>query len=296
MTHRSEAITWTIDDQPVLITGGTSGIGRATAAQLARSGARVTITSRAIANAEAVAAELSAEAGNEVAGAELDLSSLQAVRAFAAGFEGRHDRLGVLINNAGTMSGRRRTTVDGFEWTLAVNHLGPFLLTNLLTPMLVDSAPSRVVNVSSENHRGAKRGLDFDDLQMATGYSASKAYAASKLANILFTVELDRRLGPSGVVARALHPGVVRTNFGKGPGGPTWMKLAMTVLSPVLASPERGASTSVLLASAQPDELDAGIYWASGKPKRPSDSALDREAAHRLWELSARLVGLDVHR
>lgn len=286
-------MTWTIVDQPVLITGGTSGIGRATAERLARDGAHVTITSRTLDRAEAVAAEITTHVGHEVIGAELDLSSLQAVRTFASWFEGRHDRLGVLVNNAGTMSGRRRTTVDGYEWTIAVNHLGPFLLTNLLAPMLVDSAPSRVINVSSENHRGAKRGLDFDDLQSATGYSASKAYAASKLANILFTVELDRRLGPSGVVARALHPGVVATNFGKESGGPIWMKVAMTVLGPVLASPERGAATSVLLASARPDELDAGVYWSSGEPKRPSDRALDPEAARRLWDVSAELVGLD---
>ena len=285
-------MTWTIEGKRVLITGGTSGIGRATAEGLAQRGAQVTITSRSSERARAVAAELSASTGNEVVGAELDLSSLDVVRTFAADALAVRDHLDVLINNAGTMSGKRRLTVDGYEWTIATNHLGPFLLTNLLEPRLT-ATPSRVITVSSENHRGAKRGLDLDDLQMTKGYSASKAYAASKLANILFTAELDRRLGPSGVTARALHPGVVATNFGKDAGGSRWMALAMTLLKPVLASPAKGAATSVFLAEAQPTELDAGLYWASGKPKQPSTAALDTEAGRDFWDLSERLVGLD---
>ena len=283
-------MTWNINGKHVLVTGGTSGIGRATAAQLASCGARVTITSRTLATAQNVADELAADSGTEVEPAKLDLSSLDAVRTFAATYTDRHDRLDILINNAGTMAGKRRTTEDGLEWTLAVNHFGPFLLTNLLTPLLIQSAPARVITVSSENHRGAKRGLDFDDLQMTNGYSPSNAYAASKLANILFTVELDRRLGPNGVTARALHPGVVATNFGKDPNSPRWMGLTMTLLKPFLASPDKGAATNVHLATAQPDQLDAGIYWASRKPKRPSDAALDPDAARRLWSTSAELV------
>ena len=283
-------MTWNITGKHVLITGGTSGIGRSTAAQLARLGAHVTITSRRLATAEATADELSTDTGNEVEPAALDLSSLDAVRAFAAAHTDRHDRLDILVNNAGTMADKRRTTVDGHEWTFAVNHLGPFLLTNLLTPLLTDSTPARVITVSSENHRGAKHGLNFDDLQMTSGYSPSKAYAASKLANILFTVELDRRLAPHGVTGRALHPGVVATNFGKDPDSPRWMGLAMTLLRPFLASPDKGAATSVHLAIAQPDELTAGIYWASGTPKQPSEAALDEDAALRLWDTCAQLV------
>ena len=283
-------MTWSITGKHVLITGGTSGIGRATAAQLASLGAHVTITSRRLATAEDAADELSVATENEVAPAELDLSSLDAVRAFATAYTDRHDRLDILVNNAGTMAGKRRTTVDGHEWTFAVNHLGPFLLTNLLNPLLIDSAPARVITVSSENHRGARHGLDFDDLQMTSGYSSSKAYAASKLANILFTVELDRRLAPRGVAARALHPGVVATNFGKDPNSARWMGLAMTLLKPFLASPDKGAATSVHLATAQHDELDAGIYWASHTPKEPSKAALDDDAALRLWDTSAQLV------
>ncbi len=284
------AMPWNIEGKDVLITGGTSGIGRATATQLSRLGARVTITSRTLAAAQLAAGQLTRESRNLVEPAQLDLSSLDAVRTFATAYAERRNRLDVLVNNAGTMAGERRTTSEGFEWTLAVNHLGPFLLTNLLTPLLIESAPARVITVSSESHRSAKRGLDFDDLQMDNGYSSSKAYAASKLANILFTVELDRRIGPHGVTARSLHPGVVATNFGKDPNSPRWMGLAMTLLRPFLASADKGAATSVHLATAQSDEIGTDIYWASNEPRQPSGSALDTNAARRLWDISAGLV------
>jgi len=284
-------MTWTVHSKQILVTGGTSGIGRATAAQLARLGAEVTITSRSSTGAETVASEISRDTGTTVHAGTLDLSTLASVRAFARSYSASHDRLDVLINNAGMMSGKRRTTPDGFEWTFAVNHLGPFLLTNLLTDLLVEASPSRVITVSSETHRSAGRGLDLDDLQMTRGYSPARAYAASKLANILFTAELDRLLGPSGVTARALHPGVVATNFGKGAESPRWMGLAMRVLSPILRSPEKGAATSVHLATAPFAELDAGIYWSDSRPKEPSDAALDQEVAPELWAISAQMVG-----
>lgn len=287
---------WSIRAKNVIVTGGTSGIGLATAAELARQGAKVTITSRSEAAAAAAAAEIvrgeGPDAGLELHTEALDLSSLASVRAFADRYRTRHQRLDVLVNNAGTMAGRRRVTEDGFEWTMAVNHFGPFLLTNLLMDLLIAGAPSRVITVSSENHRGAKHGLDLDDLNMVSGYRSSKAYAASKLANILFTVELDRRYARSGVTAKALHPGVVATNFGKGPGGPRLMGLAMTMLKPVLNTPEQGAATGVHLATAPPDAITAGIYWSNRKPKEPSTAAADGEAARRLWERSAELVGL----
>lgn len=285
-------MTWSIKDKQVIVTGGTSGIGRATAAALARQGAHVTITSRSQADAEQTAAAISRDTGGDVRGEALDLSSLASVRDFVARYTADHDRLDVLINNAGTMSGTRRTTEDGFEWTLGVNHLGPFLLTNLLTDLLTSSAPARVITVSSENHRGAKNGLDFDDLQMTKRYNSSKAYAASKLANILFTTELDSRLSSQGITARALHPGVVATNFGKNAESPKWMGIVMTLLKPVLAEPEKGAATSVHLATAQPNEIEAGIYWSNQKPKQPSPAATDTDAAARLWNLSAQLVGI----
>ena len=285
-------MTWTIEDKHVLITGGTSGIGRATAAELARRGAAVTITSRNLADATAVAAEIGHDTDAAVTPAQLDLSSLTSVRAFANSCTNDHERLDVLINNAGTMAGKRRTTSDGFEWTMAVNHLGPFLLTNLLTDNLVASAPARIITVSSENHRRAKNGLDFHDLQMTNGYRSSKAYAASKLANILFTTELDRRLSDQQIIARALHPGVVATNFGRSTGSPKGMGIAMTLLTPFLSTPEKGAATSVHLATTQPADLDAGIYWSNENPKQPSQHGLDADAARQLWDLSATLVGL----
>jgi NAD(P)-dependent dehydrogenase (short-subunit alcohol dehydrogenase family) len=224
----------------------------------------------------------------------LDLSQLDSVRAFASDYLGTHDQLDVLINNAGVMAGGRRETPDGLEWTLAVNHLGPFLLTYLLSDLLVSSAPARVITVSSEAHQREKGGLDFDDLEMRNGYSPSRAYAASKLANVLFTVELDRRLDGSGVHAKALHPGVVATSFGKDPESPKWMGLLMVGLKPFLRKPEQGARTSVFLATADDTALDAGLYWSDEAPIDPIPAALDTQAAARLWSESEHLVGLKV--
>jgi NAD(P)-dependent dehydrogenase (short-subunit alcohol dehydrogenase family) len=283
-------MTWEIDGRQVLITGGNSGIGRATAEQLARRGARVTITSRDEAKGREAADDVRSATGAEVEVGHLDLCRLDSVRDFARDFLADHDRLDVLINNAGVMAGARRETPDGLEWTFAVNHLGPFLLTDLLTDLLVAGAPARIITVSSEVHRRAAEGLDFDDLQMTTGYSSSKAYAASKLANILFTVELDRRLGDSGVTARALHPGVVATSFGRGPDSPRSMGLLMSVLKPVLRKPARGARTPVFLATADDRALAAGLYWSDEQPKEPVAAAVDVEAATRLWSESERLV------
>jgi NAD(P)-dependent dehydrogenase (short-subunit alcohol dehydrogenase family) len=283
---------WNIEGKQVLVTGGNSGIGAATAEELARRGARVMLTARDATKGEAAAAAIRDATGADVTVGRLDLSRLDSVRTFVQGFERAHDRLDVLINNAGVMAGARRETPDALEWTLAVNHLGPFLLTNLLTELLVASAPARIITVSSETHRRVKDGLDFDDLQMRHGYSPTKAYNASKLANILFTVELDRRLRGSGVTARGVHPGVVATSFGKGPEGPRWMGLLMTLMKPVLGKPASGARTSVLLATADDETLEAGTYWSEGKPKDPAPAAMDAEAAARLWSHSERLTGL----
>lgn len=285
-------MAWNIKDKRVLITGGNSGIGKATAEELARRGARVMITARDVGKGRVAAGQIQEATGAEIAVGDLDLSRLDSVRSFAQSYANDHDRLDVLINNAGVMAGSRKETPDGFEWTFGVNHLGPFLLTNLLTDLLVSSSPSRIITVSSENHRGAKGGLDFNDLQMSSGYSSSKAYAASKLANILFTVELDRRLRSSGVTANALHPGVVGTSFGKGPDSPRMMGLLMTVLKPFLRKPAQGASTSVFLATAEAAALDAGRYWSDEAPKDPMPAAIDSAAAARLWSMSSQLVGL----
>ena len=282
-----------IENKQVLVTGGNSGIGMATARELAQRGARVMITARDAAKGESAAREISQATGADVTVGSLDLSRLDSVRQFAEGFKRSHDRLDVLINNAGVMTGERRETPDGLEWTLGVNHFGPFLLTNLLTDMLMDSAPARIITVSSQTHAKVTGGLNFDDLQMRDGYSSSKAYNASKLANLLFTLELSRRLDGTGVTAKALHPGVVGTSFGKASESPRWMGLLMTLLKPVLQKPAKGARTSVFLATAPDEVLEEGLYWSDEAAKDPAPVALNAEAAARLWSVSERLVGLE---
>ncbi len=285
-------MTWDISGKSVLITGGNSGIGKATAQELARRGAGVMITARDRAKGQAAAAEIRKSTGAEIEVGDLDLSRLDSVREFASAYTADHDRLDVLINNAGVMAGKRQETADGNEWTFGVNHLGPFLLTNLLTDLLVASSPARVITVSSQVHQSRKKGLDFEDLHMTSGYSSSKAYAASKLANILFTVELDRRLRDSEVSATALHPGVVATSFGQGPEGPMWIRRLMPLIKPVIRTPHKGAATSVFLAGADTRSLDNGIYWTDCKPKEPIPAATNGAAAARLWAVSEELVGL----
>jgi len=285
-------VTWSIEGKHILITGGTTGIGRATATALAQMGANVTITSRNLASAATACEEIKRNSGTTVTPEEVDLSSLSSVRALAGRYEAEQRQIDVLINNAGTMTARRQATPDGLEKTMAVNHFGPFLLTSLLLDRLISRAPSRIITVSSENYRGAKQGLDFDDLQLTTGFTPAKAYAASKLANIVFTVELDRRFAGQGITARALHPGVVATAFGTGPDSPKRMAIAMRLLKPFLATPAKGAATSVHVATAPQADLEAGIYWSNQKPKQPSPVAIDAGAARRLWDISSALVGL----
>ncbi len=283
-------MAWEIDSKHVLITGGNSGIGRATAEELARRGAQVTITARDPQRGAAAAEDMVASTGATIGVEQLDLASLDSIRAFAARFS--PVRLDVLINNAGVMTGKRLETPDGFEWTFGVNHLGPFLLTNLLAGRLVADTPSRVITVSSENYRRAQDGLDFEDLQANRSFNSNMAYARSKLANILFTIELDRRFGGAGLAAKALHPGVVATSFGQGPEGSKLMSVMMRVLRPFLASPARGASTTVHLASASDVEIARGLYWADRDLKERLPIARDGAAAERLWDVSSRLVGL----
>ena len=285
-------MSWDIAGARVLITGGTSGIGRAAAAELAARGADVMITARDDAKGKAAAAAIYSESGVDVRVGLMDLSRLDSVREFAAESMATQDRLDVLVNNAGTMTGRRMQTPDGVEWTFGVNHLAPFLLTRLLTDLLVSSAPSRVISVSSEVHRSAKQGLDLTDLQMTRGWSARKAYAASKLATILMTAELDRRLADQGVTARAVHPGVVATSFGSGPEGRRLMRVMMTALGPLLKKPTDGAAPIVLLATAPNNVIDQSLYWSETEPKQPSPAAQDQQAATELWKVSEELAGL----
>lgn len=282
-------MTWDVNGKRVLVTGGNSGIGKATARGLAERGAEVMITARDAAKGRAAAAEISAKTGNDVGLGIVDLASLASVRSFADDVMARWDRLDILINNAGMLAGSRRETEDGFEWTLGVNHLGPFLLTNQLLGVL--RSPARIINVSSDAHRSAP-GLDFADLQMTSGYSSFKAYAASKLANILFTTEAARRFEDDGITSHALHPGVVATGFGKDEESPRLVGLAVSLLKPFFKKPEEGAATSVHLATAAHETIGNGRYWSGEQPTEPSPAARDRAAAERLWIESETLVGL----
>jgi NAD(P)-dependent dehydrogenase (short-subunit alcohol dehydrogenase family) len=217
-----------------------------------------------------------------------DLTAQEQVRRLAQEFRSRHDRLDVLINDAGAMFPTRKTSVDGIEMTLALNHLAPFLLTNLLLDTLKASAPSRVVTVSSDAHQSAR--IYFDDLQLTHGYGPWRAYGQSKLMNVLFTNELARRLAGTGVTANTLHPGFVASNFGKSEG-PFWAA-AFTLMRPFMISAEKGAQTVTYLASS-PDVADAtGGYYVNCKPARSNSIARDEAAARRLWEVSERLTGL----
>jgi NAD(P)-dependent dehydrogenase (short-subunit alcohol dehydrogenase family) len=220
-----------------------------------------------------------------------DFSSLAEVRRLAGEVLERYDRLDVLVNNAGLISGQRTETADGYEATFAVNHLAPFLLTNLLLDRLVASAPARVVTVSSRAHLRGE--LDFDDLDSRRSYAAMDVYARSKLANVLFTRELARRLEGTGVTANCLHPGVVRSDFGSGGDLGGAMGISWSMMQPFLLSPRQGAETSIYLAWSPEVEGVTGEYFDRRRVARTSSRARDAAAAARLWRVSAERVGLD---
>ncbi len=196
----------------------------------------------------------------------------------------------MLVNNAGLVLSHRAETTDGFEATFGTNHLGPFLLTRELTELLRASAPARVVNVASTAHRSARRGLDFDDIQFQKGYAGMQAYGRSKLANILFTNELARRLAGSGVTANSLHPGTVATRFARDDDASGLLAFGVKVIKPFILTPEKGARTSVYLASAPEVAEVTGQYFVKCKPRSPSAAASDEAAAARLWSVSEQLV------
>jgi NAD(P)-dependent dehydrogenase (short-subunit alcohol dehydrogenase family) len=272
-----------------LLTGGTSGIGKATAAALLRMGATVVITSRSLQRAEAALAEIRpVDDGGRGDALQVDLSSLSEVRGLAAAFRERYDRLDVLINNAGTIEPRLHRTPDSLGKTMAVNYFAPFLLTNLLLDLLQSSAPARVINISSGAHRGAH--IDWDHLRATQGELGFRAYGQSKLALILFTYELARRLAGTGVTVNAVHPGVVATGFGTQYG--VLGRLAVRIGSVFMRSPEEGAPTPVYLASSPEVAGISGRYFYDCQPVESSPESYDREAAARLWRLSADIVGL----
>ena len=273
----------------VLVTGGTGGIGRATAVGLAAMGAHLAITGRDRGSTQGAAGELRAAGGGQVEVFVADLSSQSQVRRLAEEVLQRLSRIDVLVNNVGGHWNTRHVTADGLERTFALNHLAPFLLTNLLLDRLQQSAPARVVTVSSNAH--AQGRIDFDDLQGERSYSGARAYSQSKLANVLFTYELARRLPATSVTANALHPGVVRTSFGaEDPGGV--QRRLVPLMRPFMKAPAQGAATSIHLASAPDLEQVTGRYFANSKPRRSSKRSYDEAAAARLWQVSADLVGL----
>ena len=277
----------------VLVTGGTGGIGKATAIGLARLGARVGVTGRDAARAEAAAADIRTAAGRSAVDAfGADLSSQTEVRRLAAEVLDAYPRLDVLVNNVGGSWAHRHVTADGLEHTFALNHLAPFLLTNLLLERLVASAPARVVTVSSGAHNNGR--IDFDDLQGTKTYSGQRAYPQSKLANVMFTYELARRLSGTGVTATVLHPGVVRTGFGAEDQAAVF-RVMLPLIRPFMKSPTRGAATSIYLASSPEVEGVTGRYFVNRKPRTSSKSSYAVAAAARLWQVSADLVGLMIY-
>jgi len=285
-----DAVTGSMTGRTVLITGGTGGIGKATAAGLARLGAAVVIVGRDHQRGEAAVAEIRRQTGSPSVDLLLADVSIQAeVRRLAEQALERYARLDVLVNNVGGHWATRRTTADGLEHTLAVNHLAPFLLTNLLLERLVRSAPARIVTVSSGAQAMGR--IDFEDLQAERGYSGQRAYSQSKLANVMFTYELARRLEGTGVTATVLHPGVVRTNFGSEDPA-RLMRPLIWAVRPFMKTPKRGAHTSIYLASSPEVEGINGRYFANCKPRRSAERSYDREAAARLWRVSAALVAL----
>ena len=273
-----------------LITGATSGIGSVTAREIARMGATVVIVGRDAFRMDNTVAAIQQHTGNrKVSGLIADLSSQEQVRTLASAFLDRYQRLDVLVNNAGAVFYHRETTVDGLEMTFALNHLAPFLLTNLLLDRLIATPDSRVVTVSSMAHNGAR--IPFDDLQHERSpYRSFQVYGQSKLANILFTFELARRLAGISVTANTLHPGFVASNFGLAPGGLTG--LGMRAARIFAISPERGAQTSIYLASSPDVEGVTGRYFVKCKSVRSSRASYDVDAARRLWDVSEQLTGL----
>lgn len=284
-------MSWSIEGKTVLITGANSGIGRETAVGLARMGANVTFTSRDRARGEEALADVRERSGRDDVGLmDLDLASFASIRRFASAFLGGHERLDVLVNNAGLILGDRRETEDGFEATFGTNHLGHFLLTDLLLERIKASAPARIVNLSSRAHRYARSGLDFDDLQSEHGYRGLRVYGRSKLANILFTRELARRLEGTNVTANAVHPGAVATGFARDGDVKGLYGRLVALAKPFLKTPEQGAQTSIYVATSPELEGVTGTYFANSKEARTAAAARDDEAARRLWQVSEELI------
>jgi NAD(P)-dependent dehydrogenase (short-subunit alcohol dehydrogenase family) len=278
-----------LEGRTCLVTGASSGVGEQTALGLAQRGAHVVLVCRSRERGERSRAAIVRASGNEAVQLQLaDLSSQAAIRQLAKEILASVPAIHVLVNNAATVNLRRATTIDGLEATFAVNHLAYFLLTKLLLERIVASAPARIVNVASNGHKFGR--LDFDDLQLERRYSWWRAYTASKLANVLFTVELARRLDGSGVTVNCLHPGAVASRLGHNNG--RFAKVATALLKPFFLSSAQGAATSIWAASSPEIEGLSGRYFEKRKEVPASPTARDPETARRLWQESCRLTGL----
>ena len=282
-------INTTMQDKICLITGGTNGIGKSTAQALAEMGAMVVIVGRNASKAAQVVEEIRTLTGSKnVAYLLADLSSQRDVRRLAEEFKSKYQYLHVLINNAGAANLQRQLSVDRIEMTFALNHLAPFLLTNLLLDTIKASSMARIINVSSDAHAFGK--IEFDNLQGERAYGF-KTYGNSKLANILFTIELAHRLVGTGVTVNALHPGLVATGFGKNTGGV--IASLFGIIAPLVAlSPAKGAETSIYLASSASVDGITGKYFYKSRMIPPAAQATDFAVARKLWDVSAEMVHL----
>lgn len=273
-----------------LITGATLGIGKVTALELARKGATVVMVGRDPERTAAAVERIKHETGNDQVDSLLaDLSLQSEVRRLATEFKTKYDRLDVLVNNAGAIFMKREVTAEGFERTWALNHLAYFLLTHELLDLLKQSAPARIVNVSSTAHLGST--INFDNLQGEKRYSGPRLYGQSKFANVLFTYALAHRLAGSGVTANCLHPGVVATGFGH--NTPGLLKLAVTLIKPLLITPEQGAATTIHLASSPKLNGVSGFYFDKCIAVPSSGGTYDRALQEKLWQLSLEQTGLN---
>ena len=273
-----------------MVTGATSGIGAVTARALTQKGARVIVVARNVNRCENTVDEIIQTTGNHAVEYMLaDLSSQNEIHDLAEAYQNKYDHLDVLVNNAGGFFMSRQESADGIEMTFALNHLNYFLLTNLLLDTIKASAPARIVNVSSAAHQNAS--INFDDLQGKKKYSGWQAYGQSKLANILFTHELARRLEGTGVTVNALHPGMVATNFGANNGG-VLGNLVRQFMNLFSISVEEGAQTSIYLASSPEVEDVTGKYFVKKKAVSSSSASYDESAAKRLWEISEEMTGI----
>jgi NAD(P)-dependent dehydrogenase (short-subunit alcohol dehydrogenase family) len=273
-----------------MVTGANSGIGKATALALAQMGATLVMVCRDLARGEEARSEITTKSRDTAVDLlQADLSSQQSIRQLVEHFQHHYPHLHVLINNAGAAFSGRRETVDGLEMTFAVNYLAPFLLTNLLLDVLTASAPARIVTVSSAAQ--ASGSIHLDDLQAEKHFSSRRAYGQSKLAIVLFTYALARRLQGTGVTANCLDPGFVATNIGQR-GASLPVRLLVKLIWSFGTSPEKGAQTSIYLASSPEVEGVTGQYFAKGIPRRSAASSYDESLQRHLWEQSAKLVHL----